>query len=224
MAGLPNFAETAGAEQFDQLPIADARRAVARLEARQPLRQERQEVFRSAQGACGRQSRAGLVGGGAQRLAYRARHLAEIRGQRDLHLGRLIGSDFADDLLRNLAGFRDGGLRCRLDFVAQLLFLVVTVVIRQDVSGGVIQHGAHRDEADEARGPCLMMPLPTQRRKWRKPDMDGLRKQEKAYLIIIRCSTPTIIRKKPPERRQIDASECRTRLLPPPFSCYHPPS
>ena len=43
---LPDLAEAADAEQFDQLPIADPRRTVARLEARQASGQKRQQVFR----------------------------------------------------------------------------------------------------------------------------------------------------------------------------------
>ena len=63
VAGLPHFAETADAEQFNQFPIAHAGGTVAGLETRPARRQKNEQIFRSLQREGERHCQAGGIAG-----------------------------------------------------------------------------------------------------------------------------------------------------------------
>jgi hypothetical protein len=170
VAGLPDLAESADAEELIQLPIDPGDRTVSRLEPRHPVWQEGEEVFRPPQYQVGGDRRAGRVRGPPQRLANPSRDLHQDRLQRPTILFAASSSDLfddPDDIPPNLIGRRDHeGLQFvpspSLVFLATPGFPDVGQELGQDLDAKLTDHSGTRrlerglaDEFEQGEG-CLI--------------------------------------------------------------------
>src|SRR5262249_41632143 len=114
VASEPDLAEAARSEQLDQLPVADACRAVSRFEGRKPGWQQTDELLGAGEGEGGGRALAGGGGGALERRANGAGDKTQVVQQPRLVLRRqsMLGSDGAGGglrLLLRLRGTSGGG-------------------------------------------------------------------------------------------------------------------